>query len=296
MYPPEDTRPNGPAGASGDERLDERLSEAAALADQGQWGEAFELLLAVEEAYAEDARVLCMLAVAADACGAGGMAYDYFRRCVALEPLDPELLATAGRGLARWDDPDAERVLRLAALTGPNQPAARASYGSYLAQSGMLDAGIAELEAALVLESTDPDIRYQLAVAYLLAGRGDEGIAELAETASLAPDDTWVQAVLGLALADAGRMDEAAEQLHAASHAREADWEVQLAAALAAAAEEWSDHAWDALARADLAPDADARLIREVEETIEDGPASARHFLQGELAAPVLRARLLARD
>jgi Flp pilus assembly protein TadD len=284
-----------PADAEGDERLVARLAEASTLADQGRWGEAFALLQEEEAAHPEDATLLCMLGVTARESGVKNVAYDYFRRCLAQDPTDPVILTTAGTAIADWDDPDAERVLRLAALTSPGLASARLNYGSYLAREGLFDAAIPELVAARDLEPDDPAIRSELGVAYLLSGRADEGLNELEEAVLGSGEDFWLQALFGLALVDAGRFEEGAEQLHAASAARADDWEIHIAAALAAAGEEWQDEAWAAISRADLAPGADDALIREAEELLEQGSEQARAFLQEEIAAPLLRARLLAR-
>jgi tetratricopeptide (TPR) repeat protein len=282
--------------AAAAERLAERLAEASTLAEQEDWPAAYELLLEEESRFPEDPTLLCMLGVAARESGTSGAAYDYFRRCIAHEPSDPVILATAGSGIAAWDDPDAERVLRLGALLAPEMAITRLSYGSYLAREGMWESAVVELEAARDLEVGDAAIRFELGVAYLLAGRSDPAIAELAEATVLESEDSWLQAIYGLALADVDRVDEAAEQLHAASLERTDDWEIQLAAALAAAAEEWWDHAWAALARAELVTGADDALIREVEERLETGAEASRRFLKEELAAPALHTRLLARD
>jgi predicted Zn-dependent protease len=279
-----------------DERLAERLAEASQLAEQGSWDEAFAMLLEEERTSSEDPALLCMLGVTARESGASGMAYDFFRRCVACEPADPVLLATAGNGLASYDDPEAERVLRLAAITAPHLAVTRLSYGAYLAREGLFDAAIRELEAARDLAEEDPSIHYELGVAYLLAGRGEAGLDALGEVLARTPDDTWVQGLYGLGLAEEGRMDEAATQLQSASLGRTDDFELQIAAALTAAAEDWADEAWAALARADLAPGADRSMLREVEEYLEAGAGAARGFLRNEFAAPVLRTRLLSRD
>lgn len=281
---------------SGDS-LQERLAEAGALSDEGRWAEAFELLVRQEAEHPDDPVLLCMLGVAAQELGAEDAAYDYFRRCLAQNPEDPVVLVTAGVGIAAWDDPDAERVLRLAALTAPQLPLARLHYGAYLAREGLLDEAIRELEAARRLDAGDPAIRLELGTAYLLARRTEAGLAELAEALERDPQDTWLQALYGLALLEEdGRDEEAAQQLHAAAAARPQDWELQAAAALAAAAQEWDDEAWAALARAELAPGADLALLREIEERLEDGADAAREFLREEIAASLLRARLLDRS
>lgn len=292
---PDDDVPGG-AGAARSEASRERLAEAASLADEGDWAGALDLLLREERAHPSDPTLLCMLGVAARESGAGEMAYQFFRRCLAEEPEDPTLLTTAGAGIAAWDDPDAERVLRLAALTAPHVAQTRVNYGSYLAREGHFERATVELEAARELDPDSADVHYELGILHLLAGRVDAGLDALGEAVSRAADDDWLLALYGLALADAGRTADAAEQLHTASLARTQDWELQLAAALAAAAEEWVEHAWDALARAELVDVADHSLIREVEERIELGADASREFLQDELVAPLVRSRLLSRD
>jgi predicted Zn-dependent protease len=278
-----------------DERLAARLAEASSLAEDGRWGEAFDLLREEEADHPDDATLLCMLGVTARESGVRTIAYDYFRRCLAQDPVDPVVLTTAGQAIAEWDDADAERVLRLAAMTAPGLASARLNYGAYLTREGLFDAALPELEAARDLEPDDVAIRWELGVAFFLSGRAAAGLDELEVAVQGSPDDSWMQAVYGLALVVAGRFEEAAEQLHAASTARAEDWEIHVAAALAAAGEEWEDEAWAAISRADLAPGADDAVIREAEELVEEGAEAAREFLRDELAAPVLRERLLSR-
>jgi tetratricopeptide (TPR) repeat protein len=294
MFPEDDRAAGG--GSEAAEAPAEALAEASALAEQGDWPGALDLLLRQERDHPKDPTLLCMLGVAARECGSGEMAYEFFRRCLAQQPEDPALLTTAGAGIAEWDDADAERVLRLAAITAPHVVSARLNYGSYLAREGLFDAAAVELEAARDLDPDSAEVRYELAVAHLLAGRREAGVDHLADALARSEDDDWILSIYGLALAEAGRVDEAAEQLYAASLARSDDWELQIAAALAAAAEEWADHAWDALARAELGEAADPMLIREVEERIELGADAARVFLQEEVASPLLRSRILSRD
>jgi len=296
MVPQDEELHDSEAGDPSADRLAERLAEASALAEQELWQDAFETLIGEELSHPDDPTLLCMLGVAATEVGAGGMAYDFFRRCVSQDPEDPVLLTTAGAALARLDDPDAERVLRLAALTAPHLPAARLNYGAYLAREGLFDAAAAELEAARDLDTEDTSIRYELATTYLLSGRGDDGLLEFAEALARTPDDTWIQALYGLALFEAGRTEESAEQLLAASLERFDDWEIQAATALATAGEGWTDQAWEAIARADLAPGVDESLVREVEDRLELGSDAAGAYLRDEIAAPLLRARLLSRD
>lgn len=276
--------------------LEEPLRQAAGLAGEERWEEARDLLLEHLPDAPGDPDLLCWLGVASRELGAEGEAYEFFRRALQGEPADPAVLAHIGTGLAAFDDPEAERALRLAALTAPGLPFTRAAYGAYLAREGLFPEAVAELEAARDLALDDVAVRTELATAYLLAGRGEEGIGELEAALSLAPDDDWLRALYALALLEAGRTEEGAEELHRAAHDRPADVEVQLLSALASAAEGWEEVAWNALARAEVgAEEMDALVVQEVEEAVEAGPDEARAFLHRELAPSVLRERLLQR-
>jgi Tfp pilus assembly protein PilF len=270
--------------------------EARGLGEEERWEEARELLVQALEEHGDDALLLCWLGIATERLGEEGAAYEYYRAALALQPSDPFVLATAGSGAAAFDDPEAEGALRLAALTAPDFPFARAAYGAYLAREGLFAEAAAELEAARDLAPDDGGVRAELAFAYLLADRSAEALAELEEALSLLPDDAWLRGVYGLALLEARRGEEGAEQLHRAGTERPEDVELQLAAALAAAAEGWEDEGWHALARAEAGADqADRELIREVEEALEAGAEAAEAFLRDELGPPLLRERLLQR-
>ena len=90
----------------------------------------------------------CWLGTAERELGLEGIAYERFKRALALEPTDPYVLATAGNGIAAFDDPEAEPALRTAALTAPGVALARFLYGAYLAREGFVEEGQKELEAA----------------------------------------------------------------------------------------------------------------------------------------------------
>lgn len=267
--------------------LDALLREAAEVGDQGEWERAYSLLLTGMEPFPEHPALLCALGVAARHRGADGAAYEFFRRCLAQEPEDPVLLSTAGSGLAALDDPDAERVLRLAALSAPDSASARIAYGAYLAREGMIDDALRELEAARTLGGEHAtEARRELALTFLQAGRPGEALPLLEEAAG----DAWIDNLRALALLESGEAHEAAELLHARSEDDPGDVEVQLLAALACAAEGWADAAWSALARAELAAaEEDRPLLMEVEERIEAGPEEARELLVDELGPALLR-------
>ena len=279
--------------------LEEILEQAATLGEEGRWDEARDLLLEELEDHPEDPALLVALGVASRELGSDGEAYEFFRRTLAAEPQDPFILATAGNGVAVYDDPDAESALRLAAITAPDLPFARVSYGAYLAREGMFEDAVRELEAARALAPEGAEevvVRAELAIAYLLAGRRDDGIAELENALAADAEDAWLRSLFGMALLEAGRSEEAAEALHRAAAERPGDMEAQLLSALASAGEGWEDEAWNALARAELsAEEMDAALLQEVEEVIGAGPDEAREFLATQLAPTVLRERLLQR-
>ena len=272
------------------------VAQAQSLAEDELWDQAHAVLTQALEEHGDDALLLCWAGLAAQRTGEEGEAYEMFRRALALEPQDPFILASAGSGLAAVDDPEAERALRLAALTAPGFPFARAAYGSYLAREGLFDDAIAELEAARGLAPDDPSVHAELGIALLLASRTQQGLDALEEALSRTPGDAWLRGLLGLALVDAGRGEEGAEQLHQAAQERDEDVEVQLIAALAMAAEGWEDPAWEALARAGQAADSsDRELIAEVEDRVEAGADAAAEFLRQDLGPSLLRERLLQR-
>lgn len=272
--------------------VDEVVSEAESLGAEDRWDEAHALLLEALESHEDDALLLCWLGIASERTGSEGEAYEFFRRCLAQQPTDPFVLAAAGSGVAMYDDPEAEGALRLAALTAPDFPFARSSYGAYLAREGMFDEALHELRAARDLAPDDAAVRAELGVALLLAAKPEEGIGEL-EEALAKTDEPWLRGLYALALLELHRDEEGAEQLHRVSVERPEDLEIQLLSALASAEQGWEDEAWNAVARAEAAAEqADAELIREVEEAVEAGPEAAGGFLREHLGPSLLRERL----
>jgi Flp pilus assembly protein TadD len=276
--------------------LSDWLEQAYRLSEDGRWDEVFRVLRDAEGEHPRDPALLCMLGVAADHAQVGGLAYEYFRRSLAEQPTDPLVLVQLGAGLARYDDPDAEGVLRLAALTAPQMAAARLEYGSYLAREGMTELALEELAAARSLAPEEPRVGRETAVALLLAGRAAEGADELERSLSLEPEEGEVLLLHGLALIQAGQRDEGAEVLYRAGDSLGDDGEAQLLCALACASQEWWDQAWDALARADVAArQPDSEVASEVEEALEGGAEDSRVLLEEHLGPSVLRERLLER-
>lgn len=274
--------------------LMERLREASQLADEGRLGEAYAILTDEEESHPREPTLLCMLGwVAGEMDSTSGLAYDYYRRALAENPLEPAVLVQLGAGLARYDDPDAESVLRLAAITAPDLLAARLQYGAYLGREGLLEAAVAELEAARAIDGSDPRVPRELASAYLLVDQTGPALEELERSIELTEADGELRVLYGLALVRAGRMEEAAEELHRASTELEQDGSVQLLTSLACAAQEWWDEAWDALARAEGAPfPPEPALLREAEDALDAGTVPAADLLREHVAPAVLRERL----
>jgi Flp pilus assembly protein TadD len=276
--------------------LSDWLEAAFRHSEEGRWDEVFRILRDAEVEYPEDPGLLCMLGVASDQAEVGGLAYEYYRRSLAGQPTDPIVLVQLGAGLARYDDPEAEGVLRLAALSAPGMAAARLEYGAFLAREGMTELALEELSAARELAPEDPRVGREMSVALLLAGRSDEGADELERSLSIDPDEGEVLLLHGLALIQATRVDEAAEELYRAAEMLVEDGEAQLLSALACATQEWWDQAWDALARADQAPrQPPAEVTREVEDALEGGAGESRSLLEEHLGPSILRERLLER-
>jgi predicted Zn-dependent protease len=281
-------------GSEPDAPLYDQLQDATRLTEEGRWEEAFELLASLEADHPEDPMLLCMLGVVAAEVDASESAYDYFRRALGAQPEDPHVLVTLGRALARYDDPEAEGLLRLAAVTAPELADARLAYGSYLAREGIFDVALTELEAARGLEPENPRVARELGVAHLLGGRAEAGVDALEQASALDADDADLRLLFGLALLTVDRIPEAAEELVRAARELPGDAEAQLAAALAASSQGWDDEAWSALSRAEVAPaPPDAQLMREVEEALSEGEEGAGALLVEEVGPPLLRERLL---
>lgn len=273
--------------------IEDIVERALALGDEGRWLEMTQLLAEALREEPDDPYLLGWMGVAEQELGNDGAAYDYFRRCLAQEPLDPNLLALAGSALAAFDDPEAEGALRAAALTGPDIPMARLQYGAYLAREGLFDDALEHLRTAVRLAPEDPVIHTELATALALKGDLEAAVPELETALDIAPDDSWTRLLLGLIYAELGRIEEAAEAIVQAAEEQEEDAEAQVLAALAAAAVGWDDAAHDALARAEFAAAAaDADMIAEAEERVIAGRKAAKAMLIESLGPSSLRDRL----
>lgn len=276
--------------------LEQLLDRALSLADEGDWEGMAELLREHLEAYEDEAAVHCWLGVAERELGLEGIGYERFRRALALNPEDPYILATAGNGVAAFDDPDAELALRTASVMAPDVAVARLLYGAYLSREGLVKEGLAELDAARALDPDDAQIAYEQGVGRYLAGDADGAVDAVGDATRLAPDDGWSRVVLGLMLLEAGRLDEAVTDLLEGATLRPDDLEAQLSAALAACAAGSEDAAWEMLERGRLnAEEDDLALVTAVEDRLDSGPESARALLMDEVVPDVLRRRLQVR-
>jgi protein O-GlcNAc transferase len=273
--------------------VESTLKEALSLGEEQRFEEMATLLAEALQDDADDPYLLGWLGVAERELGNDGAAYDYFKRCVAAEPLDPQLLALAGAGLAAFDDPDAETALRAAALTGPHLSLTRLQYGAYLAREGMFVEALEQLEAAVLIDPEDPVIHGELGIANALKGDLEAAASAMEQALTLAEDDSWTRLLLGLVYLDLDRGEEAAEALVRSSQERPQDAEAQLLAALAAAAVNWEAAAQEALARSEYAEEgADSSAFSEVEERLAAGADAASAFLRDTFAPSILHERL----
>jgi tetratricopeptide (TPR) repeat protein len=273
--------------------VEETLKHALQLGEEQRFEEMAQMLAEVLQDEPDEPYILGWLAVAERELGNDGAAYEYFKRCIAAEPLDPQLLALAGSGLAAFDDPEAESVLRTAALTGPELAITRLQYGAYLAREGMFGEALEQLEAAARIEPDDPVVHGELGIAHALKGNLDAAATAMERALALAEDDSWTRLLHGLVLFELRRIEEAAEELVRAATERPQDAEAQVLGALSAAAVGWDDAAQDALARAEFAEEgADPELLTETEDRIAVGADPAATFLRETVGPSILHDRL----
>ncbi len=276
--------------------LDQLLARALDLGDEGDWNAMAELLREHLAEFEDEPAVHCWLGAAERELGLAGIAYERFRRALSLDPTDAYVLATVGNGLAAFDDPDAERALRTAALTAPDVSLARFLYGAYLAREGQHEQALAELAAARELDGEEPQIAYELGVARALAGDRDGAIDAIGDAVRLDPEDGWQRVVLGLLLVEDDRLEEGLGELTEGARLSPDDVEAQLLAALAAGAAGREDLAWEMLERGRMrGVEGDAPLVLEVEERLDAGARAARALLMEEGIPDSLRTRLAER-
>ena len=283
--------PQDPEGAS-----DQELDHALQSGDEGDWEGMAEYLREALERYPGDPAVLCWLGVAERELGMEGIAYERFRACVAAEPNDPHILAVAGTGLARFDDPAAESILRTAALTGEDMPFTRRMYGAYLSREGMIEDALRELTAALALSPDDPEALTEWGVALALGERHDEAVEAFSKASAADPEDGWARSLAGLVLVHLGRTEDALADLLGAADLRPEDVELALLAGLAAAASGEEEPAYELVERARLrAISGDLDLVDAVFDRVEEGHEASKTFLEEDFITGALRERLMTR-
>lgn len=276
--------------------LEALLAQVLDLGEEGDWSGAADLLRDHLEDFESEPAVHCWLAVAERELGNEGMAYELFKAALSLEPTDPYVLATAGNGIAAFDDPDAMEALKTAALTAPEIPLTRLLYGAYLAREGFHEWALEQLEAARELDADDPQIAYELGVARALSGQMAAAADALGDAVGLDPDDGWARVVFGLVLLEDGRPEEATGELLEGARLRPEDVEAQLLAALAAGATGMDGDAYEMIERGRMrSAEGDLVLVSSVEDRVDAGPEAAETLLREELAPNALRARLQER-
>ena len=278
------------------EELERTLERAHRMGDEGDFEAMAETLHAALDDFPDDPFVLCFLGVAERELGLDTMAYDRFKACLAQQPTDPHVLATAGNAVAAFDDPDAEAALRAASVLAPQLALARWMYGAYLSREGFTEKAVEELTAALRLDPDDPVVAYELGVAYALGGRRQAALDAVHRAAEMDREDGWTLVVLGLLLVEDDRTDEAVTELAGGARLRPGDVEAQLLAALAAASTGMDALAWEMLERArQRAEGGDRELAEAVDRRLTEGPEEAERFLRERLAPGALRTRLMTR-
>jgi len=284
------------SGPETDGAFDEELERGLDLGEQGDWQGMAEYLRDTLERYPGEPAVLCWLGVAEIELGMEGVAYERFKACVAAEPSDPYLLAMAGSGLARFDDPAAESTLRTAALVGADLPIARSMYGAYLSREGMFEDAMRELSAALSLAPDDGEVLTEWGVALALSGRMDEAAEAFSKAWEADPEDGWARSLAGLVLVGVGRMEDALPDLIGAVDLRPEDVELALLAGLVASALGEEDRAFELVERARLqAIPGDLPLVEAVSDRVEEGYKSSKTFLEEDFVTGALRERLMTR-
>jgi len=280
------------------------LERALEWAEEEDWERIVQVLGEALETFPEDPYLLCWLGMAERELGSEGMSQERFRSCLAADPRDPVLLATAGHALAAMDDPAAEGALRTAALLGPRLAQARWMYGSYLSREGMFDDALREFAAALEEDPDDPVIHAERGVALALMGRIQEAEMAFEQASERDAGDGWVLLLLALARFESAldrsalevELDEIASLLDQGARLSPEDLEAQLLAALAHAALGDEDRALEMLERARLSAEAeDLPWVLEVEEQIDGPEDGALRFLSETLAPSSFRERLSIR-
>jgi spermidine synthase len=187
-----------------------------------------------------------------------GLAYDAYRRALALDPASPRALSgfsTAAAGARR--QAEAREALQTIAKSQPANAAVRVELSHLLAAGGDLqgalaaagealhiapqDPGVAEQVASVLADASDaerltpiadaltqrfpdrPDARYYLATSLYLRGKTEDAIAALRHVVDAHPDHARAQNLLGAACATAGQPECARAAFEAAIRANPRD-------------------------------------------------------------------------
>lgn len=96
-----------------------------------------------------------------------------------------------------WDWPGAEKQYRKALELNPNDVTAHFWYGEYLQAMGRADEGIAQIQAAIVLDPLNPAHIAELGSQYFMARQYDNAIRTFQKTLAMEPDYVWAHTGLG---------------------------------------------------------------------------------------------------
>ncbi|MBZ5554181.1 MAG: protein kinase [Acidobacteriia bacterium] len=128
-----------------------------------------------------------------------------------------------------YDWATAERELKRALELNPNDASAHQFYGSFLAWTGRVDAGIREANRAIELDPLSPQARTYLGVNLFFARRYDEAVKQLEEVTRTSPNYWWAHVFLGRSFAQTGRLPEAIAEFQSAKRIEDAISEIDAA-------------------------------------------------------------------
>lgn len=152
-----------------------------------------------------------VLGTAAEKDGRLDEAIAQYRRALALEPGNLDIVNNLGHALLeRGAAEEAVRVLEAGAAQGPRHVALLGNLGRALEAQGRAGDAVAVLRRALDVRPDDPDTLDNLGHALASAGRLDEAIAAYRRALALRPRFPLALNNLGAALAQRGQVNEAA--------------------------------------------------------------------------------------
>ena len=122
-------------------------------------------------------------------------------------------LAEAHTSLARvlqsydWNWVEAEKEYKRAIELDPRYPLARQWYGGFLARTGRMNEGIAEIKAAIELDPPSASANFDLGLAYFFARDYDQAIQQFQRALDLEPGFPVALSMLPIAYVEKGRHD-----------------------------------------------------------------------------------------